>query len=88
MNRRFSALVLAAASATALGLAPGPDRGDAADGDPRAVETYLAQLSETVPRPAEAAIRSEGPKDPASAKRAAKLDRAEPIVRGVFSVAR
>jgi len=88
VNRRFSVLVLATAGATALGLGPGPDRGDAAQTDPRAVETYLARLSETVPRPAEAGIRSDAPKDPELTKRAAKLDRAEPIVRGVFSVAR
>jgi hypothetical protein len=88
VNRRFSALILAAAGATALGLAPGPDRGDAAESDVRAVEAYLAQLSETVPRPAGTATESEAPDDPKLAKRAAKLDRAEPIVRGVFSVAR
>lgn len=88
MNRRFSALILATAGAAVLGLAPGPDRGDAAETDPRAVETYLARLSETVPRPAEAAIPSAASKDPELTKRAAKLDRAEPIVRGVFSVAR
>jgi hypothetical protein len=79
---------MAAAGAGALSLAPVPDRGDAGEGDTRAVEAYLAQLSETVPRPAEAAIRDEAPEDPKLAKRAAKLDRAEPIVRGVFSVAR
>ncbi|HEX8655839.1 MAG TPA: hypothetical protein VF693_11535 [Allosphingosinicella sp.] len=79
---------MAAAGAGALSFAPAPDRGDAGRGDTRAVEAYLAQLSETVPRPAEAAIQREAPNDPKLAKRAAKLDRAEPIVRGVFSVAR
>ncbi|MEA3017092.1 MAG: hypothetical protein QOI38_1814 [Sphingomonadales bacterium] len=79
---------MAAAGAGALSLSPAPDRGGVGEGDTRAVEAYLAQLSETVPRPAEAAIRSGAPEDPKLAKRAAKLDRAEPIVRTVFSVAR
>jgi len=57
--------------------------------DPAAVDSYLASLSETVPPPPATALAREAPKaDADTAKSAAKLDRAEPMVGAAFSIAR
>ena len=87
MNRRLSALILSAAGAAAVIAIPSGGGTEAAEADPAAVETYLAGLSQTTPRDPAVLIAAE-PQDPKLAKQAGRLDRAEPIIDGVFSVAR
>ncbi|HEX9932840.1 MAG TPA: hypothetical protein VGB08_08375 [Allosphingosinicella sp.] len=88
MNRRFSALLLSAIGAGALLAAPGGESREAVAADTAAVDRYIAQLSETVPRPATARLAAPPPEDPKLAKSAAKLDRTEPIAAAVFNIAR
>jgi cell wall assembly regulator SMI1 len=91
MNRRFSALILSGLGAGALYSASLDSARDAEPAaDPAAVDRYLAQLSETVPPPVATALAREAgqPKDPNLTKRAAKLDRAEPMVGAAFSIVR
>jgi len=83
VNRRLSALILGAAGAAAVIALPAGRESEAA-ADPVAVETYLAQLSETTPR-VPAAPPAGNAEDPENAK---KADRAERILNGVYSVAR
>jgi hypothetical protein len=87
VNRRLSALILSAAGAAALIVLPSGRGTEAAEADPAVVETYLAQLSETTPRDP-AVLGTPEPLDPKRAKKAGRLDRAEPIIDGVFSAVR
>jgi hypothetical protein len=79
--------MLSAAGAAALIALPSGRGTEAAEADPAAVETYLAELSQTTPRDP-AVLAAAEPRDPKLAKKAGRLDRAEPIIDGVFSVAR
>ena len=88
MNRRLSALIIGTLGATLLVATPSGERSEASATDPAAVDRYISRLSETVPRPATAALASEPPEDPKLAKSAARLDRAEPVVGAVFAVVR
>lgn len=88
MNRRLSALILGTLGATLLVAGPSGERSQASSIDPVAVDRYIARLSETVPRPATAALATEPPEDPKLAKSAARLDRAEPVVGAVLAVVR
>jgi len=88
VNRRHSALLLSAVGAGLLIAAPGGERSKAVEADVAAVDSYLAHLSATVPRPPATKLAKEPPEDPDLAKRAARLDRAEPIVGAVFSAVR
>ena len=57
--------------------------------DPAAVDTYLAQLSETMPPPVAATLaRETPPPDPALVKRGARLDKVEPVLGAAFSAVR
>ncbi|HEX8644605.1 MAG TPA: hypothetical protein VF702_11915 [Allosphingosinicella sp.] len=91
MNRRFSAILISGLGAGVLYAASlDSDPGAPAPADPAAVDRYLAQLSETMPPPVATALarEAEPPKDPDLVKRAAKLDRAEPMVGAAFSIIR
>ena len=65
-----------------------PGQESEAAADPAAVDLYFAQLAETVPRSPAAELAKPPPEDPKLAKAAARVDRVEPIVGGVLSIAR
>ena len=88
MNRRLSALILSGVGAGVLLAAPNGERQEAMAADAAAVDRYLAHLSETVPRPAEARLATQEPQDPKLATSAAKFDRAERIAGVVLTVVR
>lgn len=93
MNRRFSALLLSGLGAGAIYAAIGAvgGGGEPAEApDPAAVDTYLAQLAETVPPPPEAALARDGNKveDPDVIKAAGRADRVEPVINSAASVIR
>jgi hypothetical protein len=84
-------LILSGLSAGALYAASAGGSAEAPpEADPAAVDTYLAQLAETVPPPPAAtlAARREQPKDSDQVKAAGRADRAEPVVGAAFSVIR
>jgi hypothetical protein len=88
VNRGFSALLLSAIGAGALIAASGGESGEAVAADAEAVDSYIAQLSETVPRPPAARKPAPPPEDRKEAETATKADRAERIASAVFNVAR
>jgi hypothetical protein len=88
VNRGFSALLLSAIGAGALIAASGGESGEAVAADAEAVDSYIAQLSDTVPRPPAARLPAPPPEDRKAAETATKADRAERIASAVFNVAR
>ena len=88
MNRPFSALLLTALGTAVVVTASAEEEAPAAAVDQSAVDRYIAELSRTVPPAPETVLAQSAPQDPKLSKRAARADRAEPIVDAAFAIAR